>query len=268
MQKDQSKDWKQWICDRERVVAWMSKYDLPQLIRQGNGLVRIQNFLPALVAEGMLDLLTSLPDPEWCIQESKSAADTPEADHKFMSAQHFNGGEEMMRVFSMLLPSRMYTFSAGKYQRSCHIEPHDDTAKLDIDVEGIEVRHVRDIAVIFYLTKNWRDEYGGVLIDRGKRDSPPHTRYVPEFNSLIAFQVPRWHEVSKMECTRSRYSVFGWFWVEEKTFKENARRTKRERSCQRPSSRNLRRKLQRLAFTPYAWTRRGISRAAMVSRCL
>ena len=35
--------------------------------------------------------------------------------------------------------------------------------------------------------------------------------YVPEFNSVIAFRVPRYHEVTHMRTNRPRYSVFGWF---------------------------------------------------------
>jgi len=36
-------------------------------------------------------------------------------------------------------------------------------------------------------------------------------KYVPEFNSLIAFTVPRWHQVEVMQTDRPRYSIFGWF---------------------------------------------------------
>lgn len=35
--------------------------------------------------------------------------------------------------------------------------------------------------------------------------------YVPQFNSAVAFFVPRQHEVTKMIGDRPRYSVFGWF---------------------------------------------------------
>ena len=52
------------------------------------------------------------------------------------------------------------------------------------------VKYSRDIAVIYYLTKNWTKEMGGSLVDL-----ETNRKYVPEFNSLIAFTVPRWHEV-------------------------------------------------------------------------
>ena len=48
---------------------------------------------------------------------------------------------------------------------------------------------------------------GGALVDIDN-DSK---KYVPEFNSLIAFTVPRWHQVEVMLTHRPRYSIFGWF---------------------------------------------------------
>lgn len=41
--------------------------------------------------------------------------------------------------------------------------------------------------------------------------TPPRSWYVPEFNSVIAFRVPRWHEVTPVIVDRPRFSVFGWF---------------------------------------------------------
>lgn len=35
--------------------------------------------------------------------------------------------------------------------------------------------------------------------------------YVPEFNSAIAFRVPRYHEVTRMNTNQPRFSVFGWY---------------------------------------------------------
>ena len=34
---------------------------------------------------------------------------------------------------------------------------------------------------------------------------------VPEWNSIVAFRVPRMHEVTTCKTNRCRYSVFGWF---------------------------------------------------------
>ena len=37
---------------------------------------------------------------------------------------------------------------------------------------------------------------------------------MPEFNSLIAFRIPRYHEVTAVTVDRARYSIFGWFLTE------------------------------------------------------
>ena len=47
---------------------------------------------------------------------------------------------------------------------------------------------------------------GGILVDMETT-----RKYVPEFNSLIAFNVPRFHEVQALTTDRARYSIFGWF---------------------------------------------------------
>lgn len=87
-----------------------------------------------------------------------------------------------------------------------YIEPHDDTAYIDLeDTPG--QKWTRDIAMIYYLAKDWKEEMGGSLVDLTGDET-----YVPEFNSLIAFRVPRMHEVTA--CTPKalrRFSVFGWF---------------------------------------------------------
>ena len=35
--------------------------------------------------------------------------------------------------------------------------------------------------------------------------------YVPQFNSVIALKVPRYHQVTPVSSNRPRLSVFGWF---------------------------------------------------------
>ncbi len=110
----------------------------------------------------------------------------------------------------------------GQYLHSHFIDPHDDRAYKTIGGK----QYSRSIAVIYYLTPNWTEEegtdpiqnfmktksntsllIGGALIDIDA-DSK---KYVPEFNSLIAFTVPRWHQVEIMQTDRPRYSIFGWF---------------------------------------------------------
>lgn len=34
---------------------------------------------------------------------------------------------------------------------------------------------------------------------------------MPIYNSLVAFEVPHWHEVTAVSSERYRYSIFGWW---------------------------------------------------------
>lgn len=111
--------------------------------------------------------------------------------------------------------------------KSDHIAVHDDHAYTHQD--GILCS--RDIALVYYLTKDWKESFGGVFIDK-----QTNSKIVPKFNTLIAFTVPRFHEVTKMTTSRIRYSFFGWFLSEgdlysftpEKAVKKK-RRKKRKR---------------------------------------
>jgi hypothetical protein len=64
----------------------------------------------------------------------------------------------------------------------------------------------RSIAIIYYLTKDWDAGAGGLLVDLQE-----NKKYVPKFNSLVAFTVPRFHEVTLVKQDRPRFSIFGWF---------------------------------------------------------
>lgn len=53
-----------------------------------------------------------------------------------------------------------------RYTQGHHIAPHDDRAYTDVQMDtGKIVQCSRTIAVIYYLTKGWKSEHGGLLRD-------------------------------------------------------------------------------------------------------
>eukprot|EP00814_Leptocylindrus_danicus_P014891 CAMPEP_0116008584 /NCGR_PEP_ID=MMETSP0321-20121206/2940_1 /TAXON_ID=163516 /ORGANISM="Leptocylindrus danicus var. danicus, Strain B650" /LENGTH=199 /DNA_ID=CAMNT_0003477415 /DNA_START=252 /DNA_END=848 /DNA_ORIENTATION=- len=128
--------------------------------------------------------------------------------HKELSGKSTYPIGLLIDTIKSLWPGKRCTFSVGKYNSGNYIAEHDDHAYVT-DTDGTLCS--RDLAVIYYLTKDWKKEDGGILIDLhdGKRK-----QYVPKFNSLVAFEVPRFHEVTAVlpRVGRDpRYSVFGWF---------------------------------------------------------
>ncbi|KAJ9509626.1 hypothetical protein QJQ45_011374 [Haematococcus lacustris] len=112
--------------------------------------------------------------------------------HEFWSVRSAKGLDAVFRALSLLLPGELHSFSAAKYCRKCVLM--DD---------GAVVSCSRNIALIVYLTRDWQPEYGGLLLDL---EAPGGTRtYVPEFNSAIAFRIPRWHAVTPMTTDRPVY---------------------------------------------------------------
>ena len=197
----------EWLCNPSKVMRWLGKYDLKAMLKQEGGLVKIPNFFPPSVAQGILAMIEGIKEDEWVITEADRDPSSNNISHRFWSTKKAEGLDEIVRALSVLLPEQFNSFSAGKYERSHHIEPHDDRAYTDVMVEdGSVVKCSRDVALIYYLTQDWKTEYGGVLVD-----VPTGRRFTPEFNSVVLFQVPRYHEVTAVKVERPRYSIFGWF---------------------------------------------------------
>mmetsp|Transcript_26367 Transcript_26367/g.84485 ORF Transcript_26367/g.84485 Transcript_26367/m.84485 type:complete len:283 (-) Transcript_26367:693-1541(-) len=200
---------------------------------------------------GALAILQDVPEEEWATTKSKGMSGS--ATHRFQGAApcdneavkrglRLGSGLErsvalLFRALGTLAPIKTrHNFQLGMYSRGDHIGAHDDRAYHDVEEQApgggrgkVIKQYSRDIAVIFYLTKEWEESYGGLLVDGQTGDV-----YVPEFNSIVAFYVPRTHEVTPLAVARPRYSVFGWFLSPEDLYKrpdggDGGRKSKKRR---------------------------------------
>eukprot|EP01134_Creolimax_fragrantissima_P000986 CFRG0986T1 len=189
----------------------LKSIDIADIIEKNDGLVKISNVLPLEVANKMLASLESISDAEWRLAQNGDADKNyaTEIKHSFMSARAFPNSEWILDLFRDFLPMQPAFFSAGRYTTGHFIQPHDDRAYKEV---GGQI-YSRDIAIIYYLTKDWTAADGGGLLDM-----VTNKVHVPEFNSVVAFQVPRFHEVQPMVSERPRFSIFGWFMQPGKTY--------------------------------------------------
>lgn len=216
-----------WIASYSKVSRWLSQWDLLQLLDQNDGLIKIPNFLPPIIADEALRIVEAVPQRLWLPTAADQDESANNISHSFLSTKRGSPElEDLLRVFTLLLPETLQVFSAAKYSKSDHIAPHDDRAYVPIHLEdtGEIITCSRDVAVIYYLTKGWNREMGGVL-----KDLKTGKEYIPEYNSLVAFRIPRFHEVTAVASERPRLSIFGWFLQPGKMYEIFGGETKEEK---------------------------------------
>ncbi|KAK3241218.1 hypothetical protein CYMTET_48996 [Cymbomonas tetramitiformis] len=219
-----------WLSETDgEMKLWFE--DLQDTLQQSllgspksEAIVKVRNVLPAVVAEGALALIRSVPEEDWSV--TQNSLPNGSAKHRFRGAAPADSAavrrglsstgleqsvSRLFQAFASLMAGSPFTFQLGRYTQGDFISPHNDAAQMEVSTETTGKRDTyatcsRDIAVIFYLTKSWDEADGGCFIDHATGDV-----YVPEFNSLIAFRVPRLHSVTPVKVRRPRYSIFGWF---------------------------------------------------------
>eukprot|EP00931_Biecheleriopsis_adriatica_P038189 TRINITY_DN21902_c0_g1_i1.p1 TRINITY_DN21902_c0_g1~~TRINITY_DN21902_c0_g1_i1.p1 ORF type:complete len:848 (-),score=186.14 TRINITY_DN21902_c0_g1_i1:58-2601(-) len=185
---------------------------LRALLEQAGGIVQVGEFLPGSLAEDTLETLKSLEKDEWILSANKSSVD---ADHRFW---RYEGTkiDAARRVMQELSGDLHPILNGAKYDAGGKITLHNDAMRWVVQPQEVVdgerfpsgTSVFRKIALICYLTKDWSAEYGGCLVDN-LADGP--RAIVPEFNSLVAFLVPREHWVSEMKPGAPfRYTLFGW----------------------------------------------------------
>ena len=210
---------RKWLNSYPQVSQHLAKWNLDELLDQGNGIAKISNFLPEIVAEEILHTVKGIPQSSWLKTEAVEDYARNDISHSFVSTKSGNGIESILRIFGLLYPDSLHVFSAARYSGSNrdHIDRHDDRAYVDVTMTtGEIVQCSRSVAIIYYLTKEWSREMGGLLIDCETGDE-----YVPEFNSIVAFRIPRFHIVTPVVPPHERYSIFGWILEPGKLYQLN-----------------------------------------------
>lgn len=172
-------------------------------------LVIVPDVLPARVANAALVVLRSLPELAW--QSATSHTDTGEKSHGAGSAGHSFSGcsrddvpllSPIFKVLERIMPKQVFLGQCSRYKAGDFIEPHDDSAYATVGNE----QNSRDVAVILHLAPDWVKGHGGLFVDHAGKSVR-----TPVFNSMVAFRVPRQHEVTEVIGQAPRYSIYGWF---------------------------------------------------------
>lgn len=135
--------------------------------------------------------------------ESAQAPDSLAQIYQFLT------GKECLEWISDVSERRCDDFhgSAAMFRPGDHISEHTDRMVVT-KPNGVKI--VRMVTFTYYLTKNWDAKWGGRLIWK-----TPYTEIVPEFNTLILFNVGNdthhWVEPIAGGVIEKRLSITGWF---------------------------------------------------------
>jgi SM-20-related protein len=132
----------------------------------------------------------------------------PNPDHYFrrligfLNAPHFVA---FMREVTGLDTIAWMNALATRYRPGDFLTVHDD----------LHGDHTRLVAYVLNMTPNWQPDWGGALQFFDARDHIQEA-YLPTFNALNLFRVPKAHSVGQVAMFGSyRYSVTGWYHAAE-----------------------------------------------------
>lgn len=179
-------------------------FDLHKKVTDGGGFTMIDNFLPDQIALNIESILTNLHGTSWSPTKASEDYTNNNIAHVFMGSKNYPYAKQIQKLFHQLDPQQEFTFQAGRYTKGHFIDPHDDNATKIVD----QIQYRRTMALVYYVTRNWTHSDGGLFVDmfQGREK-----QFVPKFNSLVAFYVPRQHKVTPVISDKTRYSLFGWF---------------------------------------------------------
>ncbi len=119
---------------------------------------------------------------------------------KYMASKEFI---DYLNSITDLNITTLNTLFMSKYKGGHFLSPHSDKGN-------------GKITFVISLTKKWKPEYGGILHFMNDDKTKIIESYVPEFNTLMLFEVPEEgipHYVSHIVpyIKEERYSITGWF---------------------------------------------------------
>ena len=107
-----------WLKSYSKASKWLARWDLPALLEQHHGLVKVSRFFPEHVAEEALRILEGIGEQQWLPTEATEDVASNNIHHSFRSTKQGPGLEALLRAFTLLLPDQLHALSAARYCRT------------------------------------------------------------------------------------------------------------------------------------------------------
>ena len=182
---------------------------------RGVGIVVQRNALSEKLADDVLTVLRSAPLAAWRLNQRGNSGTAAAASRGVSAANMsyfmFVGARlddvapslrPALTVALKLQPHERLLLNASKYTHGSFLDSHTDAPSGSRS-------HERVRAFVLHLSKDFGVADGGAFIDEECGE-----RYVPVWNTLVHFEVPRWHSVTAMATlAKERFAIYGWIVV-------------------------------------------------------